>query len=152
MDYLKGLLLINGHDAYTEYGVFLGETEPAGTVNSGQLMRMSAAKDITTVDFRERTGVELPENPDIRLSSIARTLQFWLTADTEEARLSQYQQFQQLMVSGQLEFQIAGFRTYNMIYQDMPSDPEWYNSLDKRLYAVLFSIKFLEFKPALNFV
>lgn len=53
---LTGYLTINGTDVWTEYGAFLGETEEGGHVNMDALLRMPKAKDITTVDFRERNG------------------------------------------------------------------------------------------------
>ena len=61
---LTGYLTINGTDVWTEYGAFLGETEEGGHVNMDALLRMPKAKDITTVDFRERNGVELASEPE----------------------------------------------------------------------------------------
>ena len=84
---LTGFLTINGTDVWTEYGAFLGETEEGGHVNMDALLRMPKAKDITTVEFRERNGVELPQNPDVKLSSIERTLQFWLRGTSAADRL-----------------------------------------------------------------
>ncbi|MCF2599927.1 hypothetical protein I6E10_14795, partial [Phocaeicola barnesiae] len=87
---LTGYMTINGTDIWTEYGVFLGEIEAGGHVNMDALLRVPKAKEITKVDFRERTGVELPDNPNVKLSSIERTLQFWLRSNNKYNRLQKY--------------------------------------------------------------
>lgn len=146
---LKGFLLINGTDAWTEYGAFLGETEEGGHVNMDALLRMPSAKDITTVDFRERVGVELPQNPDVKLSSIERTLQFWLRGTSSADRLDKYQRMMTLITSGMLSISVKNYRTYNMVYQDMPTDPSWYESYEGDRFYVLFSVKFMEPQPSI---
>ena len=146
---LTGFLTINGTDAWTEYGAFLGETEEGGHVNMDALLRMPSAKDITTVDFRERVGVELPQNPDLKLNSIERTLQFWLRGTTASDRLDKYQRIMTLITSGMLAIAVKDYRTYNMVYQDMPSDPSWYESYEGDRFYVLFSVKFLEPQPSI---
>lgn len=146
---LTGFLLINGTDAWTEYGAFLGETEEGGHVNMDALFRMPKAKDITTVDFRERNGVELPQNPNVKLSSIERTLQFWLRGNSASDRLDKYQRMMTLITSGMLAIAVKNYRTYNMVYQDMPADPEWYESYEGDRFYVLFSLKFLEPQPSI---
>ena len=146
---LTGFLTINGTDAWTEYGAFLGETEEGGHVNMDALLRVPKAKDITTVDFRERVGVELPQNPDVKLSSIERTLQFWLRGTTAADRLDKYQRIMTLITSGMLAIAVKDYRTYNMVYQDMPSDPSWYEIYEGDRFYVLFSVKFLEPQPSI---
>lgn len=144
---LTGYLTINGTDLWTQNHCFLAETERGGHVNMDALLRMPKAKEITTVDFRERNGVELPDNPNLKLSSIERTLQFWLSAQSAAVRLQRYKQVAALLVSGKLAMAVKNYRTYNLIYQDMPAEPEWYDSQDGSLYGVLFSVKFLEPQP-----
>lgn len=145
---LTGYLTINGADIWTQYGAFLAETEPGGHTNMDALLRLPKAKDITTVDFRERTGVELPSSPDVKLSSIERTLQFWLSADTAAERLRNYRAMLTLLTSGLLAAAVKDYRTYNLVYQDMPADPGWYDDCAGHRFGVLFSIKFLEPQPA----
>lgn len=145
MDY-TGLFTINGVDIWTTYRAYLAETE-TGHVNADALNRYPAAKDITTVDFRERDGVELPENPDIRLKSIERTLQFAILTHTAENRLQYYHAFMQFLSSGILSCNVKYYRTYNMVYQDMSNDPSWYDSYDGSSYLVIFQVKFLEPDP-----
>ena len=146
---LTGFLLINGTDAWTEYGAFLGETEEGGHVNMDALLRMPKAKDITTVDFRERVGVELPQKPNVKLGSIERTLQFFLRGNSKDDRLDKYQRMMTLITSGMLAIAVKNYRTYNMVYQDMPSDPEWYESYEGERFYVLFSVKFMEPQPSI---
>lgn len=146
---LTGYMTINGTDIWTQYGCFLGETEVGGHVNMDALLRMSKAKDITKVDFRERTGVELPDNPDIKLSSIERTLQFWLRGNSKSDRLQKYQQLLTLITSGLLTITVKDYRTYKMVYLDMPSEPDWYESFEGNSYYAFFQIKFLEPAPTL---
>lgn len=146
---LTGFLTINGTDVWTEYGAFLGETEEGGHVNMDALLRMPSAKDITTVDFRERVGVELPLNPDVKLSSIERTLQFWLRGTSVTDRLDKYQRMMTLITSGMLAISVKNYRTYKMVYQDMPADPSWYESYEGDRFYVLFSVKFMEPQPSI---
>lgn len=146
---LTGYLTINGTDAWREYGAFLGETEAGGHVNMDALLRMPKAKDITTVDFRGRNGVELPQNPNVKLCSIERTLQFWLRGNSASDRLDKYQRMMTLITSGMLAIAVKNYRTYNMVYQDMPADPEWYESYEGDRFYVLFSVKFMEPQPSI---
>lgn len=145
---LTGYMTINGTDIWTQYGCFLGETEVGGHVNMDALLRVPKAKEITKVDFRERTGVELPDNPNVKLSSIERTLQFWLRGNSASDRLDKYQRMMTLITSGMLAIAVKNYRTYNMIYQDMPSEPDWYESYEGDRFYVLFSVKFLEPQPS----
>ena len=112
------------------------------------LLRLPKAKDITTVDFRERTGVELPADPAVKLSSIERTLQFWLSAATASVRLQRYRELLTLLTSGKLEVAVKDYRTYSLVYLDMPADPEWYADCSGQKFGVLFSVKFLEAQPS----
>nr|DAL69170.1 MAG TPA: hypothetical protein [Caudoviricetes sp.] len=146
---LTGFLTINGTDVWTEYGAFLGETEEGGHVNMDALLRMPSAKDITTVDFRERVGVELPLNPDVKLNSIERTLQFFLRGTSVTDRLEKYQRMMTLITSGMLSISVKNYRTYKMVYQDMPADPSWYESYEGDRFYVLFSVKFMEPQPSI---
>lgn len=146
---LTGYMTINGTDIWTEYGVFLGETEAGGHVNMDALLRVPKAKEITKVDFRERTGVELPDNPNVKLSSIERTLQFWLRSNNKYNRLQKYQEFMSLITSGMLTISIKDYRTYKMVYQDMPIEPDWYVSYEGDRFYAIFQVKFLEPQPSI---
>lgn len=148
---MTGLCKINNTDIYTEYGVFLAETSAPDTSNMNELLRVPGAKDITTVDFRERNGVELPSDVNLKLESIERTLQFCLSANSDAERLQKYQQFIKLLCSGKLTFDIAQYGQYVMVYQDMPSSPQWYKTFSGKSIAI-FKVKFLEPQPSLGVV
>lgn len=146
---MTGYLTMDGTDVWTAYKAFLFEQESEHR-NMDALLRMPKAKDVTTVDFRERNGVELPANPDLKLQSIERTLQFAILADSETERLTCYRNFLNALLTGVKAFAVKNYRTYNLLYQDMPSDPSWYNDYAGRKYLVVFSVKFLEPNPVLN--
>lgn len=148
---MTGLCKINNTDIYTEYGVFLAETSASETSNMSELMKMPEAKEITKVDFRERNGVELPQNVNIKYESIERTLQFCLTADNDSERLSNYRRFIKLLGSGKLTFDIAGCGQYTMVYRDAPSSPSWFKTYSGKSVAI-FKVKFLEPQPSLGVV
>lgn len=143
---LTGLLTINGTDIWTQYKAFLAEKDNAH-LNMDALLRLPKVKDITTVDFRERDGVDLPANVNIKLKSIERTLQFAIIASSEAERFTLYKSFLEKIRSGKLEMVVKDYRTYKMIYQEMPSDPEWYQAYDKKHYITIFQIKFLDYAP-----
>ena len=143
---LTGLLTINGTDIWTQYKAFLAEKDNAH-LNMDALLRLPKVKDITTVDFRERDGVNLPANVNIKLQSIERTLQFAIIASSEAERFTLYKSFLEKIRSGKLEMVVKDYRTYMMIYQEMPSDPEWYQAYDKEHYITIFQIKFLDYAP-----
>lgn len=143
---LTGLLTINGTDVWLQYRAFLAEKDNAH-LNMDALLRLPKVKDITTVDFRERDGVDLPANVNIKLKSIERTLQFAIIASSEAERFTLYKSFLEEIRSGKLEMVVKDYRTYSMIYQEMPSDPEWYQAYDKEHYITIFQIKFLDYAP-----
>lgn len=143
---LTGYLIINAKDVWTEYGAFLAETSREAHTNMDALLRMPKAKDITMVDFRERDGVKLPDAPLMKLESIDRTLQFCIIAGSEAERLKRYRELLVLLTSGKLSMQVKGYRTYRMIYKDMPSEPQWFNP-HAGPYRVVFSVKFTDYAP-----
>lgn len=146
---MTGYLTMDGTDVWTAYRAFLCEREDEHK-NMDALLRLPKAKDVTTVDFRERHGVDLPQDPDLRLSSIDRTLQFAIIAASNAQRLSCYQNFLAALLTGVKVFTVKDYRTYHLLYRDMPSDPSWYNDYGQGKFVVIFSIKFLEANPALN--
>ncbi len=53
---LSGLVLVNGTDIWTEYGVFLVEERRGGMENLTAILTPSKAKKDTAVDIREEHG------------------------------------------------------------------------------------------------
>ena len=68
MDVLKGLLLINDVDIFTDYGAFLVEEKPGENKNYSSLLKPPATKTHTAVSFREQDGEKLPETLAIMAS------------------------------------------------------------------------------------
>lgn len=143
---LTGFLTINGKDIFTEYAAFLAETSAEDHTNMDNLLAVPASKEITSVDFRERTGEDYPDNPDVQLSSIDRTLQFALKGVSEADRLAKYQAMMKLLVSGWLTFTVKSYRSYRMIYKAMDSEPAWYADRGDGAW-VIFKVQFHEPKP-----
>lgn len=146
---MTGYLTMDGTDVWTAYRAFLCEREGEHK-NLDALLRLPKAKDVTTVDFRERHGVDLPQSPDLRLASIERTLQFAIVAASDARRLELYQSFLSALLTGVKAFAVKGYRTYHLLYRDMPADPAWYNDYGTGKFAVVFSVKFLEANPDLT--
>lgn len=142
---LTGLCSIGGTDIYTSYGAFLAETSADAHTNMDALLAMPAAKEYTAVDFRERTGEDLPDTLDVQLQAIDRTLQFCILADTDSTLLTRYRDFLSRLVSGWLDFSIKDLRTYRMYYKSADA-PEWYRN-DARIKGVIFKVTFREPKP-----
>ena len=55
-DILGGLVLVNGTDIWTEYGVFLVEDRRGGMENLSAILTPSKTKKETAVDIREEDG------------------------------------------------------------------------------------------------
>ena len=55
-DILGGLVLVNGTDIWTEYGVFLVEDRRGGMDNLSAILTPSKTKKETAVDIREEDG------------------------------------------------------------------------------------------------
>lgn len=143
---MEGLVTINNIDIYTEYGAFLAETSATETNNMNELLKLPPAKVITQVGFRERNGVELPENLDIKFESIERTLQFCIQGDNDADRLNKYNNFCNALTAGLLNINVTGYRLYKMVYQEMPTAPVWYKTFSGKS-TVVFKITFLEPNP-----
>ena len=142
---LTGLCSIGGTDIYTNYGAFLAETSADAHTNMDALLAMPAAKEYTAVDFRERTGEDLPDTLDVQLQAIDRTLQFCILADTDSTLLTRYRDFLSRLVSGWLDFSIKDLRSYRMYYKSADA-PEWYRN-DPRIKGVILKVTFREPKP-----
>ncbi len=93
----NGKLTINGKDAYTEWGVFMG-----GTALS-TLMTPPPAKDYVTSESRLEHG-KRADFGNVRTASRDVTLTFYISAKSETAFLAQYASFCQELAKGLLVF------------------------------------------------
>ncbi len=61
---LSGLVLVNGTDIWTEYGVFLVEDRRGGMENLTAILTPSKAKKDTAVDIRGRARGKIQRRAD----------------------------------------------------------------------------------------
>ena len=87
---LSGLVLVNGTDIWTEYGVFLVEDRRGGMENLTAILTPSKAKKDTAVDIREEHGEKY--SPVLTPRNEARdvTLHFALYNKTQAGWMKQY--------------------------------------------------------------
>ena len=143
---LSNLMKINGKDAWTTFYAFLGERN-GELKNLNSLMRTPAIKELTTVDFHERNGVELPDKIQLTFKAIERPLQFWIVESSLPLLMNKYNAFMKEVTSGNITIDITGWRQCKLIYQDMVSQPEIHEE-PGRVAAAIFTVKFLEPNPS----
>lgn len=90
---LKNLVVINGTDIWTEFGVFLTEEKAGGRENLTAIMTPSKAKGHVGVNIREHDGVKYSAKLDPRNDEREVTLHFALFAETKGEWLRRYRDF-----------------------------------------------------------
>lgn len=90
---LKGLVIINGKDIWTEFGAFLTEEKKGGRDNLSAIMTPSKAKSHVGVNIREHDGVKYSTKLDPRNEERDVTLHFALFARTKDEWLRRYRDF-----------------------------------------------------------
>lgn len=97
---LSGLVLVNGTDIWTEYGVFLVEDRRGGMENLTAILTPSKAKKDTAVDIREEHGEKY--SPVLTPRNEARdvTLHFALYNKTQAGWMKQYFAFVNFLKQG----------------------------------------------------
>lgn len=90
---LKGLVLINGKDIWTEYGAFLTEEKKGGRENLTAILTPAKVKAHSGVNIRERHGVKYSAKLEPRNEEREVTLHFALFAKTREEWLRRYRSF-----------------------------------------------------------
>lgn len=81
-DALKSLVIINGKDIWTEFGVFLTEEKKGGRDNLTSIMTPSKVKGHVAVNIRETNGSRYSEKLDVVNDERDVTLHFALFAPT----------------------------------------------------------------------
>ena len=146
----EGKLFINGKDAYTEYGVFLGGDRGGAYDNLSALLTPPPAKGYTTVSYRERDGEEV-EVTAPRIEARDVSLRFVMVADSEEEFRERYKAFIGTLRSGLLDLRVSETgKTYRLYYLGCPS-PGLVMKTRLRTtgrLAALWTVKFREPKPA----
>lgn len=151
MDVLKGLLLINGVDIFTDYGAFLVEDKPGENKNYSALLKPPSAKPHTAVSFREKDGEKLPETLVPAWEARDVTLCFAIMAADRTQFLSRYSSFLEFLRTGEkgwLTITPAELgRTYRMYYKDC-TDYTQLTDFGGEV-AAKFSVRFREPVPVL---
>lgn len=150
MEFLKGLLLINGVDVYTEYGVFLSEDKEGDTKNYSSLLKPPATKAHTAVSFREHDGEKLPDTLLPAWEARDVSLQFALIADDRKQFLARHSAFLEFLKAGDkgwLSIFLSELeRTFRMYYKDCS---DYTNLTDfENGVAAKFMVKFREPAPS----
>lgn len=134
---LKGQLLINGKDAYTEYGIFMDDTALS------TLMTPAPNKEFISNKYRSKDGKSvIRHNP--RLDEREITIAFNMSAKTSDEFLSNYGKFcEEVLASGQVTIHTSFQPTvwYRCIYLSCTQFSEFMRELAK------FSLKLNEPDP-----
>lgn len=97
---LSGLVLVNGTDIWTEYGVFLVEDRRGGMENLTAILTPSKAKKDTAVDIREEHGEKYSAVLTPRNEARDVTLHFALYNKTKAGWMKQYFAFVNFLKQG----------------------------------------------------
>lgn len=134
---LKGQLLINGKDAYTEYGIFMDDTALS------TLMTPAPNKEFISNKYRSKDGKSvIRHNP--RLDEREITIAFNMSAKTSDEFLSNYGKFcEEVLATGQVTIHTSFQPTvwYRCIYLSCTQFSEFMRELAK------FSLKLNEPDP-----
>lgn len=134
---LKGQLLINGKDAYTEYGIFMDDTALS------TLMTPAPNKEFISNKYRSKDGKSvIRHNP--RLDEREITIAFNMSAKTSDEFLTNYGKFcEDVLASGQVTIHTSFQPTvwYRCIYLSCTQFSEFMRELAK------FSLKLNEPDP-----
>ena len=139
MEVLKGLLLINDVDIFTDYGAFLVEEKPGENKNYSSLLKPPATKTHTAVSFREQDGEKLPETLVPAWEARDVTLHFAIMASDRRQFLIRYSAF--------LAFLKELDRSFRLYYKEC-TDYSQLTDFGGEV-AAKFSVKFREPAPVL---
>lgn len=111
---MRGELLINGKDAYTTWGVSMGDNFLDNIEASASVKEYISNESRTENGKRVITDASL-----IKLASRDITLQFHICGDFQDDYLSNKRAFQQELYKGVVDIQIPsrGSEIYHLLYQ-----------------------------------
>lgn len=148
---LGGLVLINGIDIWTEYGVFLVEEKRGGMENLTAILTPSKAKPDTAVNIREEDGekyssVLVPKNEARDV-----TLHFALYSQTQAGWLKKYFAFINFLKKGRDGWLDIAFPQLGLTLRVKYTDSTKFKPLTylwkEGVHASKFNVKFREPKP-----
>lgn len=151
MQDLKGLLIINGTDVWTEFGAFLAEEKKGGRENLTAIMTPAKAKSHVGVNIREHNGTRYSAKLDTRSEERDVTLHFALFAGTKEEWIHNYTAFITFLKEGrdgwlQMRFPELDL-TMRVFYVESPSYKPLTCLWKEGLQASRFKVKFREPEP-----
>ena len=150
---LKGLVIINGKDIWTEFGAFLTEEKKGGRDNLTSIMAPSKAKSHVAVNIRETNGSRYSEKLDVANEERDVTLHFALMAPTRSAWLRQYRSFITFLKTGRDGWLDVNFPelelTLRMFYVDSPAYRPLTYLWREGVHASRFKVRFREPEPTI---
>lgn len=148
---LGGLVLINGVDIWTEFGVFLTEEKKGGRENQTAILKPSKVKKHTAVDIREENGRKYSTILKVANDEREVVLYFALFAGSKAEWLERYRAFIAFLKQGDdgwldVSFTELGL-TLRMFYADSTKfEPLTYLWKEGK-QASRFKVKFTEPNP-----
>lgn len=147
MEFIKGLLYINGKDVYTEYGAILCHDKQNRNTNYSELLKPPKMKAYTSVEFRELDGEKLPEILLPRVEGRDLSLQFAIVGESKDDFFDKYDKFLAMLRSGWLEFNLPDLgRTFRIYYKECTGYKQLTPISATRLGGK-FTVKFREPNP-----
>ena len=149
-DALKGLLYINGADAYLAYGAFLSADNRGEFKNLSALLKPPTMKPYTAVAFREEDGERLPARlPAPAFEPRDVDLQFTIVAASAAEFLQRYTTFVTMLRGGWLEIRVRELPKIFRMYYKSSTDFGQLTPLGGGTVAGKFKVKFREPKPTI---
>lgn len=114
---MKGQLTINGRDAYTTWGVSLGEGSVA------ELLTAPDVKDYVTNDCPNEDGIRVSITDGLRYKSREVQLNICITSRGESDYLAKYRSFMEELKKGVSEWVLMSDSSthYRLVYEKMSS-------------------------------
>lgn len=148
---LSGLVLVNGTDIWTEYGVFLVEDRRGGMDNLSAILTPSKAKKDTAVDIREEHGEKYSVVLTPRNEARDVTLHFALYNKTQAGWMKQYFAFVNFLKQGKDGWLDIRFPQLDLQLHVKYADCTKFTPLTylwtEGVHAGKFRVKFREPKP-----
>ncbi len=149
MEELAGLVIINGHDIWTDFGAFLTEEKKGGRENLTAIMTPAKAKSHVGVNIREHNGTKYPKQLVCRSEEREITLHFALFAKTKEEWLRRYREFIAFLKAGWLSVHFTELDLWmQMFYVDCSAYKSLTYLWKEGVQASSFKVTFKEPEPS----
>lgn len=148
---LEGLVLINGTDIWSEYGVFLMEEKKGNRENLNAIMTASKVKEHVGVDIREVNGKRYSNVLNVVNEERDVTLHFAQYAETKAGWLANYMAFIQFLKTGNNGWLNITFTELNLTLRVFYVDCSGYKALTylykEGVQASSYKVRFREPNP-----